>query len=111
MRGYSVTVACDQPKRRQPLVEANRRILKDGADLSRELSPAILAVPTTVLGEVGHVGGPAAHTRASHAMRPAHLNEEVVGDLRIGELVGRFQHRAGDRLLAIHSKSRLPEWV
>lgn len=95
----AVAVAGNEPNRREPLGERDRRILKDRPDLGRELPLAIVAVPAHLLFEEGHAGRSAAHPGASHAVRKANLDEEVVRDLRIGKLPNRFDHRVGDRLL------------
>jgi len=99
VRRDAVTVARNKPKRRQPLVESDRRVLKDRADLGRKLPFAVAAVPAAILCEVRDGGRAATHTGARDAVRPAVLNEEVVRDLRVRELSHRLQHRLGNRLL------------
>ena len=79
-------LAVDQhPEARHPLVEANRRILKDRVDLERELLVAAPAEPDAArLDEVVRFR---TATRAMDlAVRPAQANGIVESPLRIGEV-------------------------
>jgi hypothetical protein len=95
----AVTGAGDQPNGGKPLVKANRRVLKDRADLGGELPLAFAAVPAPGLRHVRNVGRAAAEARARDAVGPAEVDEERVRLLGIGELPRCFQHGFGDRLL------------
>src|ERR1039458_378365 len=59
------------PHRHEPLVQAERRILKDGAGLCGELASIVAraALPAVVLLKERHVGASA--SRALNALRPA----------------------------------------
>lgn len=98
-RRNAITVAGEQPDRRQPLGERNRRIFKDCPNLGRELPLAVVAVPTHGFLHEGNASRSATLTRARYPIRKPNLNEEVVRCLRIGKLPNRFQHRVGDGLL------------
>lgn len=109
IRRYSVTIARNQPDRGKPLVQTDRRVLKDRPDLGRELLLALAAVPTTVLRKVRDLRVSAAHPGARHAVWPANLDKEVMGNLRVSELLNRLQHRLWNGLL-VHIPS-IPEWI
>ena len=82
VRTDSILTVGDHPNGSQPLVEANRRILKDSPDLSRELPLGMdtLALPLSLIGE--ETGILATASRAHDAVRPAqadHIGQRVSG--------------------------------
>ena len=77
-----------QPQRGQPLVEAERAILEHGAELGRELTATIAALPDTASRNERRVRGLAG--RAGYPVRPAKLSEEVVREVRVSEVLDRF---------------------
>src|SRR5947209_1946029 len=79
----AVAVRRQQPHGREPLVEANRRVLKDRSDLHAELAVALAAAPRVAVLYRGHVGRSAPHTRARDTVREAHRHEEIVRDLLV----------------------------
>ena len=80
----------NHPNNREPLVEANWRILKNRADFDGELLLVVLAfaLPTALIGEVANIlrstGG------AHDAIRPALRSEVVLAVVQIGEVYDRF---------------------
>ena len=56
IRRNTVAIAGDKPNRGEPLIKANGRVLKDRADLGRELLATFPTIPTYVLRIEGYVG-------------------------------------------------------
>jgi hypothetical protein len=85
----SILTVRDQPHRREPFVEADRRVFKDGSDLGAELllGVAVLALPETAGLQERHFL--AAACRADHAIRPANSNHQIERHVRIGEVADR----------------------
>jgi hypothetical protein len=72
----------DQPDSGKPLVEADRRILKDGPDLDRELLLAALALPNPSGANERVFAMPASGAK-DFASRPAQTEDEVKCNLII----------------------------
>lgn len=89
-RRDTVLVARNKPDRRQPFVKADGRVLKHRSDLHGKLPVAILAEPAAVLRQGMRLG--VAATWARGTVRPAHTDEIVVRDLRVGKLTDRLKH-------------------
>jgi hypothetical protein len=91
----------DQPDRREPFVETDRRVLKDGADLGAELLLRVLglALPNAARGEQGHLRATA--RRTSHTVRPAQRNRRAHAVIGIREISDRFVKRG--RYIRVHA--------
>ena len=86
-RTNAVLAVVQQPAGRQPLFERNRRILKERADLERELTARmlVLTVPEACILEVAYISGPA--VRATHlAIRPAGLDHKLLAAVEVAEV-------------------------
>ncbi len=82
--GDAVLGVGDQPNGRKPLVEAERRVLEDRAELDGELLLAPLALPESAGGQVGVLDRPTA--RAHRTARPAQAGDELSADIEVGEV-------------------------
>src|ERR1039457_4261046 len=71
-----------QPKRRKPLVQAERGILENSASLEREAGHGVpgIALPHAILSEVGKLFG-AAMGAFHNAIRPAQLHHDLAAIL------------------------------
>lgn len=78
----------DQPHGREPLGQADRAPLEDGADLDRELLLAVPALPNATGGQEAHVLGVA--RRALGTVLPTEGGNEVMGDLLVREVGNGF---------------------
>jgi hypothetical protein len=88
-----------QPNGGQPLVQADRGILEDRAQLDAELLLAALALPNATGLEEGVLLGPT--NGAGHSIGPAQASQEVQGHVGIGEVLnGTYEvGRNGDGLV------------
>lgn len=85
-----------KPDRGEPLVEPNRAVLEDGADLDRELLPRVLdlAAPQPTGGD--EVDFLAAAGRASDlAVRPPQTDQVAEANVRVREVPDGFQKGGG----------------
>ena len=87
IRANAVLAIRNHPNGDKPLVQTNRRILKDGPDLDRELPMMVdgLALPLVLILEEDHVF-PATSGAGYNAIRPAQLDHEVEAVVRVGEV-------------------------
>jgi hypothetical protein len=81
-RANAVLCSSNHPDGGKPLLQSQRRILKDGSYLGRELTFAVsaLALPFTLSPQEGHIGASAG--RADNAVWPAmrnHVLKAVIG--------------------------------
>jgi hypothetical protein len=91
--------AGEQPDRRQPLVEPNRAVLEDGADLDRELLPWVLDLAAPNPTGSDEVDLLAAAGWASHlAIRPPLLNQIGEANVGVREVPDRFKEGGDLRL-------------
>lgn len=95
VRGRAVLRVGEQPKRRKPFGERNRRILKYRSYADRELPFALLAPPFLPARDHLDRGRPAAHPGARNAVRPAHLDGVGVGPIRVRKVGHGFDQSAG----------------
>ena len=93
----SVLAIRDQPDRREPFIESDRRILEDGPDLCAELLEGMLgsALPDAPRGQKDHVHA-AAGRAGDLAVRPAHRNRRAQAVVGIREICNRFVKRGRD---------------
>jgi hypothetical protein len=86
VRTNSVFAVRNHPDNHQPLIQAERRILKDGAYLDRELSAlmAALALPLLLLGKKRHIS--TATSRTDNAIRPSPRYQIAQAVIRIREV-------------------------
>ena len=88
VRGDPVLRVGRKPHGRQPLVEAQRRVLEDRPDLDAELFLTALALPDPARLEVGVLSSLAA--RANRAVRPAEVGYQVDAYIPIREVPDRL---------------------
>lgn len=90
IRANTVFAVGDHPDRGEPLIEADRRILKDRSDLGAELLFRVLrlAFPQPPRLEEGHFL--ASTRRALHALRPSDADHEIEAGIRVGEVADRI---------------------
>lgn len=98
-----VLVVHDHPDGGEPLVEADRRIFKDGADLDGELAALVRlpALPAALVAEERDVPTPA--HRTGDTVRPAELSEEVQADIGIAEVADGFDQGLGCSGCLVHA--------
>src|ERR1019366_8339061 len=102
----SVLAVRDQPHRTQPLVQRERRILKDRSELYRELLVALFALPPALPFQVVVLFVTA--SGAGRAVRPTHLSDRINADLLIAEISDNLLKSLRFSVHALHhSKSRL----
>lgn len=94
-RTDSVLTVRNHPHRSEPLVETNRRILKDGSDLDAELRfrMASLALPHTA--RFHERNGFRSASWAHNTVGPSPRNEIVNAVIRIGEILNRLLESLG----------------
>jgi hypothetical protein len=99
-RADTVLAVDEQPERGQPLVQAERRILKDRPGLQRELWAGMLhvALPAAHAGEPDHMLGATDRTRHL-AVRPAEFREKLAAVLEISEVEDGVLERLRQRRL------------
>src|SRR5581483_6248279 len=81
----SVLAVHKQPERREPLVQWNRRILKDRPDLDGELASAFFALPSLLGFQVVMLVSKAFRTDGN-AIRPTEIGNGVNTDILIREI-------------------------
>lgn len=91
---HAVATGREHPHRREPLIETDMAIFKDRADFGGELAVALPAAPGVAILDIRYIRRTATMARASYAVWEAHRNEEVVGDLRVCELLDGFEERS-----------------
>jgi hypothetical protein len=74
----------NQPHRAEPLVQRERRILKDRPELYRELPVALFALPPALRFQVVVLF--VTTSGADRAIRPTHLSDRINADLLIAEI-------------------------
>src|ERR1017187_5169004 len=86
----AVLAVSDHPSNREPLIETNRRIFKDGPDLDRELTARVMAsaLPCAAVCVVADLSGTA--TWADDAIRPTAGNKVLNAIIGIREVDDRF---------------------
>src|SRR5439155_16046779 len=86
VRTNPVLAVSGEPHSRKPFVQANRRILKDGADLHRKLlfGMRVPALPQFSVFKKRHVLRTA--MRTLHATRPAQRHEKLQTGIGIREI-------------------------
>jgi hypothetical protein len=95
-RANAVLAVGNQPDRREPFIQTDRRVLEDGPDFGAELLLRMfgLALPDTARGKQGHFRASA--RRASHSIRPAQRNRRAQAVVGIREISDRFVERGRD---------------
>jgi len=85
----------NHPHRKQPLIERDRGVFKDGADLDGELSLRVtgLALPHAARRNKGNIGTPAGRTY--NTIRPTPRRKVVQTVVGIGKVKDRFLEGAG----------------
>lgn len=91
----------DEPDSREPLVQPERRILEDRADLDRRLLLARFALPETAGGEVREVGAFAMRTVPT--VRPAKFGDEVGAHVDVIEVPDGFDESGREALALGHA--------
>ncbi len=89
--GNPILAVRNQPERRKPLVQANRRILKNGANFERKFLFLMIAIaPVYIrLRKPGQFG--CAAIRTFHfSIWPTHKNHELAAVLRIAKVLNRL---------------------
>jgi hypothetical protein len=81
VRANPVLRVGSKPDSGKPLVQTERRILKDRADLDRVLLLTRLALPEVASGQVGVLR--AAALRADRPVRPAQASDEIGADIEV----------------------------
>lgn len=102
VRADAVAVRREEQHGGKPLVEADRRVLKDGSDLDRELPIALAATPSIPVLDSGYVSRAASLMRAGDAVREADTDKEVVRDLLVSEVDDRLAE--GSRYARFHAE-------
>ena len=91
----------EQPDRRKPLVQAERRILEDGSDLDGEVLAALAsATPNPARLQERRLRCSA--TRADYARRPAKLHDKGEANVRVREVADRFGQSVGGSVFFEH---------
>ena len=85
----------DQPHSREPLVEADRRILEDGPDLDGELLARVLPAARPHAASLDEGYGLTTAGRAGHPVRPAQLDHEGERLVRVREVADRVHKGRG----------------
>ena len=85
----SVFAVCQHPQSNHPLIEAERRVLKDRSDFNRELFLALVAKPDAASPNKRVLGFAASWT-GHIATGPAKTNGSVEGPLRIAKVNDGF---------------------
>jgi hypothetical protein len=81
----AVLAIAEHPESTHPLIETQRRILEDSADLKRELLLASLAEPHTPSGDEGMLLRPAPRA-GNYTVRPAKVKRVLEATVRIAEV-------------------------
>ena len=104
----SILRARNQPDRRQPLIQTERRILENRSDFGRELPLLVgaLTLPFLLLRQKGHVIASA--RRTDNAVRPAARSQVAQAIVRIREVKDRFCKRLWS-FVVCHSERRLAQ--
>ena len=99
----------DHPDGHQPLIQAKRRVFKDGSDLDAKLSALVraLALPFALFGEERHIGTSACW--ADNAVGPATGNQVSKAIIRIREVDDCLLKCFG--CFRFHSEERLTPWT
>ncbi len=97
----------DQPDSRQPLVEADRRIFHDRANLDAELLLTGFALPDTARRQVRHFAALAG--RAFNAIRPSKLREKVSAVLSVRKIDYGLLQSLRECGLFLHGESMVQE--
>jgi len=91
-RANAVLAASQHPKRGEPFLQRDWRVLENGINLDRELATARAAFPPLLsLEVVGIHGIPAGTVRATDTVRPAHSGYSVDTDLFVAKVLNRFE--------------------
>ncbi len=83
----------DEPDSGEPLVESERRVLEDRAELDRELLFTALALPESASRQVGVFNR--ATAGANGPVRPAQLGDEIGADVDVREVADCLNEGAG----------------
>ena len=89
MAADSVFAVDEHPQSGKPLLQRDRRILKDGLDLDGELASAVATLPALLSLDVVGILGIAIW--ALGASGPAHQGYGVNTDLLIAKVLNRFK--------------------
>ena len=106
-RANAVLRVSNEPDSRKPLVEANRRIFHDGANLDAKLLLTGFAFPKATGGQIRHFA--AVTRRAFNAVRPAHLGEKVSAVLSIRKVNDCLLQSLGEFGLFLHGEAMIHE--
>jgi len=98
-----VLVVDDHPHGGQPLVQPERGILEDRADLDGELAALVIlpALPAPLIGQKDDFAATTRRTR--HTVWPAEIGEEVQAHVRIGEVADGFDQGLGGSDCLVHA--------
>jgi hypothetical protein len=90
-RANAVLAANEQPESREPLLQRDRRILEDGADLNGELATAGSALPPLLSLEVVWIlGVVSVAIGAPWAIKPTHSGHSVNANLFFAKVLNRL---------------------
>src|SRR5207244_1505536 len=92
-RAFAILVVRHHPNGGKPLLQSDRRVLKDSPDLDRKLLMAVRcpALPDASAGEKCNFTRAA--TRALHAIRPAQVTQKAEAGIGILKVFDRFKKR------------------
>jgi len=102
-RANAVLAICDQPNRREPFIQPDRRVLEDRSDFGAELLLRMLglALPNLTRRQQGNFRAPASRAR-DWTVRPAHRNRRAHAVIGIREVGDRFMKRVWD--VSVHAQ-------
>lgn len=107
-RRNTILAVQQHPDRWQPLLQRDRRVLKDRADLEGEARFGVrgVALPNPVFGEIANLLG--ITDRTFHfAVRPAQRNHEIVTMLIVRKVLNRIVKRRLASVSVVHSKNSM----
>src|ERR1035441_1631934 len=105
MAADPVLAVSHKPDGRQPLVEAERRVLEDCPELDAVLLLACLALPDAARREIAVFHAPAA--RADWTLWPPELGDELCRYVEVGEVADRLKQIGRALLFRAHMVSLL----
>jgi hypothetical protein len=106
-RTDAVLRVSNQPDSGQPLIEPDRRIFHEGANLDAELLLTGFALPQAARRQVRHFA--AVTDRALNAIRPAHLRKKVGAVISIRKVQDRLLQSGWETCLLLHGEETLAQ--